>query len=61
MYLHYRVVLASCSELLGSLLGAHEAGGEPVLVIDGASPSHVRALLAYMYTGEMSVHHVSTR
>ncbi|KAG7298373.1 hypothetical protein JYU34_017990 [Plutella xylostella] len=50
----HRVVLAACSELLGCLLGAH-SGGEPVLVIDGASPSHVRALLHYMYTGEMSV------
>lgn len=55
----FRVVLAACSELLGTLLGAHEAQGEPVLVIDGADPQHVRALLDYMYTGEMNVHHVS--
>ncbi|XP_045506232.1 uncharacterized protein LOC123702498 isoform X2 [Colias croceus] len=53
----HRVVLAACSELLGALLGAHESLGEPVLVIDGAEPRHVRALLDYMYTGEMSVHH----
>ncbi|CAG5003554.1 unnamed protein product [Parnassius apollo] len=53
----HRVVLAACSELLGALLGAHEAHGEPVLVIDGAEPRHLRALLDYMYTGEMSVHH----
>ncbi|XP_045489617.1 uncharacterized protein LOC111002968 isoform X3 [Pieris rapae] len=53
----HRVVLAACSELLGTLLGAHEAQGEPVLVIDGAEPQHVRALLDYMYTGEMNVHH----
>lgn len=55
----FRVVLAACSELLGSLLGAHEAQGEPVLVIDGAEPKHLKALLDYMYTGEMNVHHVS--
>ena len=54
-----RVVLAACSELLGALLGAHEAQGEPVLVIDGAEPRHLKALLDYMYTGEMNVHHVS--
>ncbi|XP_045540884.1 zinc finger and BTB domain-containing protein 44 [Papilio machaon] len=53
----HRVVLAACSELLAALLGAHEAHGEPVLVIDGAEPRHLRALLDYMYTGEMSVHH----
>ncbi|CAG9574851.1 unnamed protein product [Danaus chrysippus] len=53
----HRVVLAACSELLGALLGAHEAHGEPVLVIDGAEPRHLRALLDYMYTGEMNVHH----
>ncbi|KAL0808559.1 hypothetical protein ABMA28_013003 [Loxostege sticticalis] len=53
----HRVVLAACSELLGALLGAHEAQGEPVLVIDGAEPRHLRALLDYMYTGEMNVHH----
>ncbi|RVE49043.1 hypothetical protein evm_006289 [Chilo suppressalis] len=53
----HRVVLAACSELLGALLGAHEAQGEPVLVIDGAEPRHLRALLHYMYTGEMNVHH----
>ncbi|CAK1554410.1 unnamed protein product [Leptosia nina] len=53
----HRVVLAACSELLATLLGAHEAQGEPVLVIDGAEPVHVRALLDYMYTGEMNVHH----
>ncbi|XP_049883280.1 uncharacterized protein LOC126378855 isoform X2 [Pectinophora gossypiella] len=53
----HRVVLAACSELLGALLGAHDALGEPVLVIDGAEPKHLRALLDYMYTGEMSVHH----
>ncbi|XP_045781850.1 uncharacterized protein LOC123878600 isoform X1 [Maniola jurtina] len=53
----HRVVLAACSELLGALLGAHEAHGEPVLVIDGAEPKHLRALLDYMYTGEMNVHH----
>ncbi|KAJ2939882.1 hypothetical protein O0L34_g6583 [Tuta absoluta] len=51
----HRVVLAACSELLGALLGAHDALGEPVLVIDGAEPRHLRALLRYMYTGEMSV------
>ncbi|PZC71954.1 hypothetical protein B5X24_HaOG212109 [Helicoverpa armigera] len=55
----HRVVLAACSELLGTLLGAHEAQGEPVLVIDGAEPKHLKALLDYMYTGEMNVHHVS--
>ncbi|CAG9789735.1 unnamed protein product [Diatraea saccharalis] len=54
---YVRVVLAACSELLGALLGAHEAQGEPVLVIDGAEPRHLRALLHYMYTGEMNVHH----
>nr|XP_026489759.1 uncharacterized protein LOC113396149 [Vanessa tameamea]XP_026489760.1 uncharacterized protein LOC113396149 [Vanessa tameamea] len=53
----HRVVLAACSELLGALLGAHEAQGEPVLVIDGAEPRHLKALLDYMYTGEMNVHH----
>nr|XP_049704043.1 zinc finger and BTB domain-containing protein 44 isoform X7 [Helicoverpa armigera] len=53
----HRVVLAACSELLGTLLGAHEAQGEPVLVIDGAEPKHLKALLDYMYTGEMNVHH----
>ncbi|XP_041988978.1 uncharacterized protein LOC121740370 [Aricia agestis] len=53
----HRVVLAACSELLGALLGAHEAQGEPVLVLDGAEPRHLRALLDYMYTGEMNVHH----
>ncbi|XP_052757343.1 protein jim lovell isoform X3 [Galleria mellonella] len=53
----HRVVLAACSELLGALLGAHEAQGEPVLVIDGAEPKHLKALLDYMYTGEMNVHH----
>ncbi|XP_028035726.1 protein tramtrack, alpha isoform isoform X1 [Bombyx mandarina] len=53
----HRVVLAACSELLGALLGAHEAHGEPVLVIDGAEPKHLKALLDYMYTGEMNVHH----
>ncbi|XP_023942994.1 uncharacterized protein LOC112049369 isoform X2 [Bicyclus anynana] len=53
----HRVVLAACSELLGALLGAHDALGEPVLVIDGAEPRHLRALLDYMYTGEMNVHH----
>ncbi|KAJ0169967.1 hypothetical protein K1T71_014573 [Dendrolimus kikuchii] len=53
----HRVVLAACSELLGALLGAHEAQGEPVLVIDGAEPEHLKALLDYMYTGEMNVHH----
>ncbi|CAB3261217.1 unnamed protein product [Arctia plantaginis] len=55
----HRVVLAACSELLGALLGAHDAQGEPVLVIDGAEPKHLKALLDYMYTGEMNVHHVS--
>ncbi|XP_053623150.1 protein jim lovell isoform X2 [Plodia interpunctella] len=53
----HRVVLAACSELLGTLLSAHEAQGEPVLVIDGAEPRHLKALLDYMYTGEMNVHH----
>ncbi|KOB65744.1 Uncharacterized protein OBRU01_22627, partial [Operophtera brumata] len=43
--------------LFGTLLGAHEAHGEPVLVIDGAEPKHLKALLDYMYTGEMNVHH----
>ncbi|CAH0730262.1 unnamed protein product, partial [Brenthis ino] len=52
----HRVVLAACSELLGALLGAHETHGEPVLVIDGAEPRHLKALLDYMYTGEMNVH-----
>ncbi|XP_072943156.1 uncharacterized protein [Epargyreus clarus] len=53
----HRVVLAACSELLAALLAAHEAHGEPVLVLDGAEPRHLRALLDYMYTGEMNVHH----
>ncbi|KAL4714816.1 hypothetical protein ACJJTC_002675, partial [Scirpophaga incertulas] len=53
----HRVVLAACSELLAALLAAHDAQGEPVLVIDGAEPKHLKALLDYMYTGEMNVHH----
>lgn len=51
--------MAACSELLGALLGAHETQGEPVLVIDGADPLHLKSLLDYMYTGEMNVHDVS--
>lgn len=53
----HRVVLAACSDLLATLLAAHESQGEPVVVIDGAEPKHVRQLLDYMYTGEMNVHH----
>ncbi|XP_077290235.1 uncharacterized protein LOC143914024 [Arctopsyche grandis] len=55
----HRAVLAACSDLFAELLAAHDLSlGDPAIVLtDAVHAQNLRHLLAFMYTGEVRVHH----
>lgn len=57
----HRAVLAACSGLFCELLANHDLSlGEPAIVLtDTMHAYHLRHILTFMYSGEVSVHHVS--
>ena len=54
-FVAHRVVLSACSTYFSNILNRLSDCPHPVIVLRDTTPRQMKALLDYMYTGEMSV------